>query len=219
MYKRLIAGAVVLSMIALSQVAEASFIQPDAGTTDGGIFNSTYPIENLWGGADDSVAAGTDTINSLTANGGNGYASANPPAGGYPVTITLDFTVAQELSAFYLWNSNGGANANPTLRGIKDFSLKFWDGAGGSGTQIGTTYSSTAAKALWGGDVASEAFVFPSSYVGVSSVELIIATNHNTQDWVGAREIGFEVIPEPATLGLVALFGGGLLFIRRKLAI
>ena len=39
---------------------------------------------------------------------------------------------------------------------------------------------------------------------------------------VGARVIeidGYEAIPEPATLGLVALFGGGVLWIRRTFAI
>lgn len=31
--------------------------------------------------------------------------------------------------------------------------------------------------------------------------------------------MGYEAFPEPGTLGLVAVFGGGVLFIRRKLMI
>ena len=37
-----------------------------------------------------------------------------------------------------------------------------------------------------------------------------------TQDF-DANTITFTVIPEPATLGLVAAFGGGILFFRRRL--
>ena len=40
-------------------------------------------------------------------------------------------------------------------------------------------------------------------------------------DRVGLSEVRFasEVIPEPATLGLMAVFGGSVLFIRRRLMI
>ena len=37
-----------------------------------------------------------------------------------------------------------------------------------------------------------------------------------TDAWVGFDNVRLDAIPEPATLGMVALFGGGIIFIRRN---
>jgi hypothetical protein len=52
---------------------------------------------------------------------------------------------------------------------------------------------------------------------GIST--LFVSNGAGANDAVGVRDVDFSVtvIPEPATLGLVAAFGGGLLFIRRVL--
>lgn len=39
-------------------------------------------------------------------------------------------------------------------------------------------------------------------------------TDQSERIWVDG--IGYEVIPEPATIGLVGIFGAGMLFLRRK---
>ncbi len=201
-------------MIVLSQVAEAAFIQPDAGTTSGGSFSATYPIENLW---NEGVTASNDTINANTANSGNGYASLNPPSGGMPVTITLDFSAAQELSALYLWNASGGGLAVPPTHGIKQFDLLFFDGAAGTGTQLGSKIDLQASQSPQTGDYAAEAFTF-AFVAGVRSVQLIIDSNQLADSsWVGAREIGFEAVgsvpppppPEPFVQPDSAITDGG----------
>ncbi len=64
-----------------------------------------------------------------------------------------------------------------------------------------------------------------ANYVKVSgltgnSFDLNVARNaaEGGTGWIDLSGIQIVAIPEPATLGMVAAFGGGLLFIRRKLA-
>lgn len=75
-------------------------------------------------------------------------------------------------------------------------------------------------------------------YVGIDDAEVFLAQGDGTFPFTGPldtlvitssglnnsrfRDLGFSYttgIPEPATLGLVALFGGGILFVRRRLSI
>ncbi|MCK4564966.1 MAG: hypothetical protein KAU94_09880, partial [Verrucomicrobia bacterium] len=186
------------------------FVQPDSATTDGGSYGGTYLIENLW---NEGVTTATDTISANTANSGNGYASAEPPTAGYPVTITMNFTSPQDLNAFCLWNGSGGGFIGPVERGIKQFDLKFFDGADGSGNQIGTTFSDTALSAPQTGDYAAEVFTFPSTNSGIQSVQLVINSNQidDSGTWTGIRELGFKGQSSPNTDGsriVVYLVGG-----------
>ncbi len=69
----------------------------------------------------------------------------------------------------------------------------------------------------------------PLSNLGISGNSLVAefnvtGTGTTAETWANASESGAETytiaaIPEPATLGMVALFGGAILIVRRKLAI
>lgn len=208
------ACAVLVAGVSMQQ-ASAAMVYADLVTTDGGSFNAKFSVENLM---DESVTGPDSALSATVAAANIAYATAEPPTAGYPVTITFDFTNAIDLDAMFLWNN--ATNATIASKGIKDFSLKFYDGAGATGTQLGTTYSSSAAQAVITGTYTAETFDLGAGYSGVRSVELIVANNHLGSSWVGAREIAFNEVessqvPEPASLTLLGL-GGVTLLLRRK---
>ncbi len=215
MYKKIAVVAVVVS-VAFSLTAEAAFIQPNSVSASSE-FNGNFVAGNLF---DEAVTAGTDTISASDSHVGSAYASGT---GLHTATVTLDFTAKQELNAFYLWNMAGANNGAVPPRGIKQFDLLFFDGAAGTGNSLGVINDLSATQSPISGTYTAQIYSF-AAIAGVQSVQLVIDTNFEYDDtgstsFVGAREVGFEAIPEPATLGMVALFGGGILFIRRKLAI
>jgi hypothetical protein len=64
----------------------------------------------------------------------------------------------------------------------------------------------------------------PSSYnfqkIGTGTVnatgELVVTLGSADDDWVIVDAVAIRAIPEPATLGMVAIFGGAILFIRSR---
>ncbi len=176
-------------LIALSGMVRADFIYHDSAVTDGGQFNSTFSIGNLKNGGYTSPA---DLEDAALPAADLSYATTNGPANGYPVTITLEFDTPASLSAFYLWNHSNAGSSGATTQGVKDFTLMFYDGPGGTGSQIGSTYASSAAKAPATGTYGAETFIFGAPYIGVRSV-VFKADNHNpSSNFVAMREIAFE---------------------------
>jgi hypothetical protein len=168
-----------------SLTARAGFIYHDSATTSGGEFSASFPIGNL---KNAGHASSTDTENAAAAN--ESYATMNTAT--FPVTITLDFVNAVDLAKFHLWNhsnNNGGTAPNA---GIKDFTLTFYDGVGGTGSQIGAVFSSTATAAPATGTYAAQTFNFGSTYNNVRSVKLVIINRVSGTGFVALREIGFE---------------------------
>ncbi len=193
--------AFVITFFLCRSRGTADFIYPDSLSTDGGQFNASFPVENL---TNESLTLATDTISATAANSGLAYATADPPAGGYPVTVIVEFNSETDLSAFYLWNNS--TNATIASKGIQDFTLKFYDapgGAAGGGAQVGADYSETATEGPTTGAYAAEQFVFESTYAGVRSVELIITNNFLGSSWVGARELAFDGTASYTAIGLV----------------
>ena len=45
--------------------------------------------------------------------------------------------------------------------------------------------------------------------------ELVVTLGSAADDWVIVDAVAIRAIPEPATLGMLAVFGGAILFIRR----
>ncbi|MBK1825801.1 sialate O-acetylesterase [Haloferula rosea] len=180
--------SLLLLLISCSTNAWGAFLYHDSASTNGGEFSSDYPIENLKNGGYSSAA---DTENASIRAGTRSYATTSPPAGGYPVTITFEFDVAVSLDAFHLWNHSNGASAAAN-QGVNAFTLTFYDGPNGTGSQIGSPYSNNAAKAPASGLYPAETFNFGTSYKGVRSVTLT-ADNHNPGSlFVGIREAAFE---------------------------
>ncbi|MCH7225917.1 PEP-CTERM sorting domain-containing protein [Haloferula sp. A504] len=202
-------------VLVAAPLASAAVIYPSSATTDGGTSSSLFDVSNLF---DESVTGPGDTLPGTVSNNNIAYVSADPPTGGFPVTITVDFTEAVDLSAFYLWNISHNTSDNPRDRGVRDFSLTFYDGAGATGSQIGTVYSATAAIGpLSGVAIPSQTFTFASAYEGVLSVEFKMINNQaDPTRWVGAREIAFAPVPEPSSSLLGGLCGVALLLRRRR---
>ncbi len=194
---------------------EPAFIQPDSGSTDGGTFNKTdYAVENLW---NEGVTAGTDTIDANAPNAGNGFASANPPLAGYPVSITLEFSTAQELSAFYLWNASSGGLSVPLSHGIKQFDLEFFDGARGTGKSLGTLTDLQAAQAPQSGNYPVELVDprFPAEYSAISHEALARWPRSRIQQLEIERErllAKISVLPQHAPEFLIDHLGYHSLF-------
>lgn len=199
------------SLVITSTTASAVFIYHDTASTDGGEFSATnFPIENLKNAGHTSAA---DTENAAAAN--ESYATTNGPANGFPVTITLEFGSAVSLDTFYLWNQSNNGGATAPNAGVANFSLTFYTGASGTGSTIGSVYSSTASAAPATGTYAAQAFGFGSSYDNVRSIEFEITSRiGGGTSFVAAREIGFNQIPEPSSVFLGGL--GMLALLRRR---
>jgi hypothetical protein len=200
---------------ALSPLANAAFIYHDSATTDGGEFSTDFQIGKLKNGMHTSHLA-TES----TASNGESYATENPAAGGFPVTLTLDFTSALDLTNFYLWNHSNNNGAGAPNNGVGAFKLTFFDGASGSGSQIGAVFNGSALAAPGTGsvDYAAQVFDFGFTYAGVRSIEMEITSKANgtNSGFVAIKELGFETIPEPGSTLLLSLGLGSFLLRRRR---
>lgn len=167
----------------------SDLVYHDSASTNGGEFPGLFSITNLRNGGYVTAAA---LENAGASASGFSYATANPPTGGYPVTMTLEFNSPATLVGFYLWNhSNSGGTSAPN-QGVNAFSLAFFDGPGGTGNAIGPVYSGNAAKAPATGTYPAQTFNFPSVYSNVRSA-VFTANNHNSNsNFVGIREIAFK---------------------------
>lgn len=203
-------SALVIALVFASHFANAAFIYHDTASTTAGTFTASFPLTNLKNSGHDSHL---DTENAAASF--QSYATAQPPTGGFPATITLDFTEAVDLSKFYLWNHTNNSGATAPNSGMEEFTLTFYTAANGGGSQIGAVYSNTALPAPTAtGTYAAQIFDFGSTYENARSAKLVIASRiDDTNSFVAIRELGFEAIPEPSS----ALLGGlGLLALLRR---
>ncbi len=205
------AASLVLAFACHQAIAAVGFIYHDSATTTDGEFNSNFPIGNL---KNSGHTSGSDQEN---ANAFNESYATSQTGTTYPVTITLDFAEAVDLTKFYLWNHSNNGGAGAPANGVGDFTLTFYDGAGGGGSQIGAVFTDTASAAPATGLYSSEEFDF-ATYFGVRSVEFTILNKQggSTSSWVAVRELGFEAIPEPGSLALLGLGLGSFLLRRRR---
>jgi hypothetical protein len=206
-------SALVIALVFTSHFANAAFVYHDSASTTAGTFVAgtvVFGIGNLKNSGHDSHL---DTENA--ALNGESYATSQPPAGGFPVTITLEFNDPLDLTKFYLWNHTNNSASGALNSGMEEFTLTFYTAANGGGSQIGTVYSNTALPApTFNGTYAAQVFDFGSTYQDVRSARLAIASRiDDTNSFVAIRELGFEAIPEPSS----ALLGGlGLLALLRR---
>ena len=116
------------------------------------------------------------------------------------------------------WHSSYNATARDiTLR------VSLWDVTDDvelAGTDVVTTYANTAANKI----LHARSHVLSYDPTGLAGHDLAVRFENITvitASNASGNAVLFdniEAIPEPATLGMVALFGGGIFFLRRKLA-
>ncbi len=128
-------------------------------------------------------------------------------------TVVFSFDTAVDIGSFVLWNNASDAS-HYSEGGINEFKIRFFDAAE---NLIGSEYSDFAVAGPTDGvNLTPENFTFSSLYEDVRHVEFEILSNHGGGNYIGAQEIGFtDVVPEPATVSMMALVAGLGFLIRR----
>ncbi len=216
MKKRILAGAAVLLT---AGIVQAAIIHPVAIDDYSSQYNADQAAELTIDGS--GFTNNPVTAASLSATGGpndlhwlsaRGYADDQ--------YITFDLGAEYNLTATYIWNYAFPGN-DRWNRGVKQF-----DVVGAGSDKVFDSNIATDLVLTAGGEDATEAA--QTLALAASSVRYIrfeIDTNQAestaSNTLTGLSEVRFEgtVIPEPATLGLIGVFGGGMLFIRRRFMI
>ncbi|MBN2162131.1 MAG: hypothetical protein JXR25_12185 [Pontiellaceae bacterium] len=215
--------AVAGLMLSMAVAAQATLIQPDSISADTGAvysspgdltgskkapeeLNSSYAAVNMING---SVSDETTVLEGLWVGGVWQSPSATDIG-----TLTFSFDSAVEFKSFVLWNSLSEIKTRAE-RGINEFKLRFYDS---SENQIGDEYHGFAAvDDAADAYIDSQLFYLGETYSGVRHGELEILSIHgDANGYIAISELGFtDVIPEPATLAFVGIFGIGALAVRR----
>jgi len=196
--------------LGLGMAAHASIISVDSLTSTSVESNGTV-LDNMIDGSGLSAPLSEANKYTVTHTGGlnlaNQYLSDNTDG----TTFTFNFT-SQTIGEVLVWNYSQN-----DLRGLDAItSVEVDTGAG----FVDQSLSLTLLTANAAGDLA-QVLDLGGPISGVNAIRLTVAQGitGGTQTAGGFNEVAFSSIPEPATLGMVALFGGGILFIRRKLMI
>ncbi len=127
-------------------------------------------------------------------------------------TLTFDLGAAYELESLVLWNgAEAWAGVYYNNRGLESFTMSF-------STDNVTFGDAVAVDPTIIGEIpdfAAETFAIPN--VTAQYVMFSDLVNGGGGGYAEISEVKFVAVPEPATFGMVALFGGGILFIRRRL--
>ncbi len=194
--------------------ADVVFVSPDAVSAS----NTNHPLpvkpENLI----DRSGLGAGNINvanigtfahsdGIAADLWRGSSSA------LPITLTFEFNNARQVGYVGLWQ------ALDLREGTRDFELAFFDGAGGTGNQIGDVYSGTLDTGIGGDNSLSldgRAF-FVGKRDDVSSFTMTITSvAHQVNPHVHLGEVMVAAVPEPGSCFVLAFSTIAFLSCRRR---
>ena len=190
------------------------FIYANSATSTGGQFGATYPPSNLMNNGFTSPANTINTTADYLA-AGNNYATASGTTA--PFNLTFEFATPTDLYGLHVWNyiyRNGstGGNTSDTF-GVNSYTLTFYNGAGGTGSTIGSVYSGTLAKAKFNALNPAESVFFNSTYAAVRSVVMRVITNQGGTSFTGMDEVAFS--GAPSTSASITSFTRSAPFVQR----
>ncbi|NDV62904.1 sialate O-acetylesterase [Puniceicoccales bacterium CK1056] len=188
----LILGLLQAEISAFGQGLPERFIYADSVSTTGGQFNVNYPPENLINNGFTTAADIIDTSVSYISSGQN-YATASGTLSGF--NLVFDFASEAEIDGMHVWNyqfRNGDNGSTSPNAGLKDCTLSFFSGTGGSGTQIGEPIDLSLAAAIWGTENPAQTIAFPTTVTGVRSVVMRVNSNHGSGSFSGLNELAFN---------------------------
>lgn len=175
------------------------------------------------------ISFGVPAIDGSNDNGGNFELFSNGQSANHDAVVgthmlmhagqqgnSADYTIARYTI------STGDISANGTTASIETLFQSFAAGGGSTGTDFEVYHNTTALVAVDGGTSGDFTGVnAPASFTVAAgdTVSFVIGNNTNFGGSESAVFGQLSVIPEPATLGLVAVFGGGILFVRRRLKV
>jgi len=200
-----------------AMTAQAAIITPTSATATSSISTSRDLTETINGdGLSGGGASGDILAETHNSTGG----STEYWLGSAGVTQVLDFVLAgaTDVAAVHVWNydrgSDDGTGGSWDKRAIASFDIAF-------STNGGTSY--TAPISITGllgfNDIDPPIAVQTKTFAaqtGVTDIQITNLQNFGDGSWYGLGEIRFDTVPEPATLGLLAIGAIGLIRRRRK---
>lgn len=216
--------AILAVSVGFAGAASAAILLVNDGTT-------SFTADANWTDADTSLEGGTHTFDidpgvTLTATTGRFFIETKDGLNGGATLVidgggTFESVQTSTYAAFRLGHLTGNGIGSLEIKGGSTLSLSTLvtdfgsDGNGDGGAIVLNGLGSTfVAPNAYTGD-ASGGMVAGSG--GWSAVSVTVLGGEIEVTDLGDRTQLTVVIPEPATLGMVAAMGGGLLFIRRRL--
>jgi hypothetical protein len=204
-------------MLGVSQNAQASGLIRNVNATATGFTGTAVPLGNLAAITNGnglplnqpSLTGAHAATTGTNLGTGNSWRSV-PNSGANPIgNLVLEFNLngIYNLAGFSFWNTSGSTDLSN--QGIKDVTIEYKLGAGGSWTALtGAPTSFLAGSSSTGGAATVQQFNFAPVYAtnvrfrNMSNFGSLSAGNNR----VGLNEIQFTSIPEPSsTLALLAL--------------
>ena len=186
-------------------------VADDAGTVWNGLTvdTSVSSANNIYNSIVDSTGASSGLSVTMLRNSGDSNKVGNYISGGNPAPSDL-------MSDYVYWDT-----WNVTITGLEAGTYNLY-GMGHQNTEAGTTtFTWGTASDSTTSDLADYRNIFADNAEGNTYVKL---TGTVGEDGVlafssasGLAGFQIEAIPEPATFGLMGIFGGGLYLFRRRL--
>ena len=216
--QRLIGLGIAMAVLATCSPATADFIPPAITGVTGTAFHqgdSPDPgdgsISRVLDGSGLTVGdpgdSSTWTHDSAGINdwqGQGSFSGGNTPGAWFSADLGAVHT---DLADLYIWNVRESVN-----RGMKDIDIYY--ATSPFPPSAWTLLGSYTIPQATGGGTPADAVIDLSGVPSAQYIGLDILTNYGSTYRVGAAEMQFTLVPEPATTSLLAL--GGLAFFRRR---